>query len=236
MPAEITYPLCVVKGRKSNRTELSNASEYWKTDVVFEIRDTTAALAERSLTAVVAVFGAAFGTAVTAPQSRVVILSIRAVDEDNKQEREQVEVASAAYRITWSKPREERELARLVMGAKIVSHVAEFRREMMATIAARVQAAGEFFAAACQETVGEPGPPPSEPGEPPRLESGTGQAAIVAEFNGDEDDPVSRVGVMSAGAYMAMLAAGTATVEPREWVQATLERVQGELADIIANG
>ena len=122
------------------------------------------------------------------------------------------------------------------MGVKIVSHVAEFRREVAETVAARVEKAGEFFAAACQETVGEPGPPPSEPGEPPKTVSGVGQAAIVAEFNGDTENPVSSVGLTGDGEYMAMLEAGTTTVEPREWVQATLDRGEEELADVIAAG
>ena len=108
VPAEIVFPVCVVKGRKSVRTSLTNMSEYWRSDVVFEVRDKTAALAEASLTGIVAVYGASFRTAATSPQSTVAILSIRAIDEDNKQEKEQVEVASAAYRITWSKPREDK--------------------------------------------------------------------------------------------------------------------------------
>lgn len=65
-------------------------------------------------------------------------------------------------------------------------------------------------------------PHPSRPGEPPRKRTGWGQRHVL--YSIDRKEGTARIGLATNARYMAWLEVGTARVQARPWLVATVQK------------
>jgi hypothetical protein len=91
--------------------------------------------------------------------------------------------------------------------------------------------AAELLARRARAALDRPGPAPSRPGQPPRRQSGRGQAALhAASLPGRR---AALLGLHPAGTHLARLERGTLRVAPRPWLAPTLRAERQRLAQEI---
>lgn len=85
------------------------------------------------------------------------------------------------------------------------------------------------------ELVSDPGPPPSSPGQPPRVSTGDLRASIAAvEFDGGMRQ---RIGpTLPGGAFAHMLEFGTVNMAPRPFVLPAFDLVRPRITKMVAKG
>lgn len=95
-------------------------------------------------------------------------------------------------------------------------------REWERAAQAGTLAAARRTAHLCRDAVSTPYPPPSQPGEPPHLRTGAGQAAISYRPVLDSPTPAAELFLRESGIHLLYLEVGTERIAPRPWLMPTL--------------
>jgi hypothetical protein len=111
------------------------------------------------------------------------------------------------------------------MTVRIVSNEAAFRRALNAHLAGNLEDAASFLKDEIVTEIGIQGPPRSQPGEPPHVDTGE----LIKSFDYDVDAVSLTARVGSDSPYVLPLERGTGRMAARPHIQATLIKNSDEV-------